>query len=331
MDRFPLGAHFVESVDETSTLRLSMLQKLSQSLVDTVRPVLRQLHTDSCCFSYTLAPPLMVLHKRLRPSNFLVLSQKSTGSLGDMLLRHLLWHAPFAQKEQVAAFVANCRDDLRSILLSALDVNELSSLRPFWDGCALLALPDAEAVTMLAALRQVARCSPARALQSVQSEDEPQSRAEDDFEPLAVGEVLRQRRADIFAAAGIKDLSVPDAITVLGKRPELTGSLSDLQDSQFGVPLGVLQDLVPVPGLAQLGAGALQQLHSAPLPSAALASSAAAAAGAAQAAATQARKAQETFKDGAAELRSLMPSRLLKSVGQVASIVRPLSSGTGAK
>merc|ERR1712100_852947 len=168
-------------------------------------------------------------------------------------------------------------------------MTELACLQPLWDGCALLALPESEAVSVLGALRQVARCSPARALQSMRSEEQPEDHAEDDFEPPVVGEVLRQRRAEVFAAAGIKELSVPDAITVLRKRPELAGSLSDLQDA----PFGALQDFMHATPLSHIGSEASQLLYATPLPTAKLASSAAAAVGAVGAAAAQAATAHE--------------------------------------
>jgi hypothetical protein len=317
IDRFPLSSHFVVTVDDAISVRLGMLDRLADALVGSVRLALRQLHTDTCCFSETFAPPFMVLVKRLRPSNFLVMAQKCLGSLGDLLLRNLLWHAPFSDREHMSTFVANCRDDLRSILLSVLDANELTPLQQLWDGCNLLALPEAEALQMLGALRHVKRCSPSHALQSVQSSSEPVDHVNgvDDFEPPVVGEVLRQRRAEVFAAAGIRELSVTDAITVLGKRPELAGNLSDLQDAAFSS----FQDLMPAPALAQLGAEALQQLNAAPIPTAAIASSAAAAAGAAHAAA-------ETARMASTQLRSHLPGRLFSSVGQVASTLRPLGA-----
>merc|ERR1711972_59865 len=323
MDRFPLAVHFVAAVDDTNTLRLGMLEKLADALVGAIRPmsVLRQLQLEAGVFSYILAPPLIVLSKRLRPSNFLVVSQRCVKNIADVLLRHLLWHAPFTDKEHMAAFIWNCQDDLSGILTSVLEVNELRCLRSLWDGCTLLALPEGDAKSVLAALRHVERCSPAHALRRVQDAQEPESQVEENFESPVVGEGLRQRRAEVFAAAGIKELSVPDAISVLGKRPELIGTLSDLQDA----PFGVLQDLLPATALAhttlQLGADALQQFH-APLPAAAVD----VATGAAQAAAAQARQAQESLRTGAAELRSMLPGSVFNTVGKVASSLRPLKA-----
>jgi len=260
LDRFSLAAHFVAAVDNANTLRLGMLEKLADSFVGAARGMLRRIDTDTCVFSFFLTEPLTVLSRRLRPSCLQAVAQRGVHGLADVLLRHLLWHAPFQSEEQVGLFVANCREDLSAALAPLLGSTDLGPLRSLWDACALLALPEERAADILASLRQVSKCS---------WTDPSCLDVADPAREAPMSEVLRCRQAEVFAAAGVEELSVADAITVLGKRRELAGSLTDLQDA----PIGVLQDLLPTQAQAtlQLGADALLQ---APLPSAAAAAAA---------------------------------------------------------
>merc|ERR1712118_463075 len=138
MDRFPLSASFHESVDDSYKLRCDMIDEVADSLVGSVSLTLHHLDSDSCFFSYSIAPPLTVLHQRLRASNFLSIARKMLPKLGAMLLNQLLWHAPFDDRQDMDAFIDNCAHDLRSILIAVPDVSELVPLSPLWDGCKLL-------------------------------------------------------------------------------------------------------------------------------------------------------------------------------------------------
>jgi len=295
-DRFSLGVHFINIVDETSTLQLEILERLADLLASAVRQILRQLTIDTNIFSYTLAPTLIVLSKRLRTSNFLIVSRRTVKSISDVLLRHLLWHSPFTGRDHIEAFTSNCRDDLCGVFTSVLDVGELSCCESLWDGCTLLALPEQEAKRVLVELKRVAKCSPTQDLRGTQDKGEPDSQVEDVFEPLVGGEVLNQRRARVFAEAGVKELPVPDAISVLRKRPELAGSLSDLEDSTFGV----IRDFLPAPSF---------------VPTAAV--------GAVAAAAEQIRPSSKLWEDVGVILPVQFISTVGQSVGQVASTFRP--------
>jgi len=262
LDQFPFAVHLVGAVDETNALRLSMLERLAGCLEESVRKVLRSLDTDSCVFSYRLAPALAVLTKRLRPSNFLGVAQQLVSRLAALLVRQLLRQAPFSHAGQLELFVANCREDLRGALASSLEAVDLRPLQPLWEGCALLALPGAEAAEVLALLRRLERCRPAAGMLrglalSGRGEAGPPSCEE------------ARQLAEALARAGVEELAALDVAAVLGKRPDLASAAADLVDS---TPLGLLQDLPAAAAQAtfHLGAGALQQLGAqAPLPVAA--------------------------------------------------------------
>lgn len=327
LDRFGLSEHFVGAVDESNALRLGMLNKLAEALLQLVRRESRRLHADACVFSFILAPPLGVLQERLRPSNFQLVARQSIVGIADFLLKGLLRRSSFASAEQRALYDANCRGDLGAVLAPLLSEADLSPLRPLWDACSLLALDDGEAAAILSALRHVAKCSPAAALRSLQERDSEGQRGQpaqppDGAEEVpVVGEVLRQRRAEVFAAAGIQELPVPDAIDVLGKRPELAGALADLQEGSLGALLERLPTAAQAQATLQLGADVLGQLQ-APLPTTTTVAAAAAAAGSVgEMAASKLRFQTLTV----AELGSFLPTRrLISGMGQVATTLRPL-------
>merc|ERR1711953_587544 len=107
--------------------------------------------------------PLRALRQRLRPTNFQIIMQRAISKLGECLANHLMQQSTFGSETQIELFVANCRDDLRTVLVevAALDDTDMAPLVRLWDGCALLSLTPIQAADSFAALRQVHRCAPA--------------------------------------------------------------------------------------------------------------------------------------------------------------------------
>lgn len=252
LDSFPFAVHFAPACDEANELRLSMLGKLAESLSEVVRKLLRKLDADSCIFSFSLAPALLSLSRRLRPSSFRDVAQRGIAKLADVLWVHLQRRGAFQDEQQLALFLANCGEDLYDALApaaAALGEAGLTPLGPLRDACGLLALPGPEAEHTLEVLQRVVQCAPSAHREHTMPED-------------VAGSVLQRKGAEVLAAAGVRELGPSEAIIVICKRPDLAASLP--QD-----PLSVLQELLPASAAQsalQLGAGALQQLHAAPLP-----------------------------------------------------------------
>jgi len=295
MDHFALGASFSESVDDSYQLRCRMIDEVADALVGSVGSTLHHLDSDSCFFSYSMAPPLTVLHQRLRALNFLDVARNMLPKLGAMLLNQLLWHAPFDDRQDMDAFIDNCAHDLRSILIAVLDVSELVELSPLWDGCKLLKMPDSEAKATLERLRMVEFCPTSYALNYTGSLDDlKKSENRDD----ATGKELQKRRAEVFAAAGIKNLSASDAIAVFKKRQELQEGTKGLEELSFEfnplAQLGAQLNVSSVGDAKQLAAGAAKEVTD---------------------------LARTISATGAAQ----KGQKLLQNLGQVAQTLRPLS------
>ncbi|CAK0823583.1 unnamed protein product [Prorocentrum cordatum] len=247
-DRFPLGEHMVSVVDEVNTMRLGMIEKTSDALADAVRKVLRRLDTESAVFSYALGPALAILSCRLRPSNFQLVATQGVGKIAETLMGELLRQAPFADDDRMGLFSSNCGGDLPAVLSVVSDPSCLRPLATLLEGCTLLGLDKARAAELISVLRQVKRCSSSRPAVLDLAEAAPSS------------DVLRQRQAEAYDAAGVADISVGDALSVLLKRPDLMGTMTvdDLEDA----PFSTLQDLLPAGAmLGGLGGGALQPLQ----------------------------------------------------------------------
>lgn len=210
MCRFLDHFTFVVVTDEAHTLRLSMLERMSFLLVELVRTASRRMQSELSVFA-VVHPLMRGLSGHLRPSNFLVVVQKFADDIAHMLFALVLRQGSFT-RDGVEAFVSNI-EDLQSVLASSLDENVevLQSLR---DVCSLVSLPHLEAAEMLSALRQISKCAPVSALRASSMDD--------------AGEVLRRRREEIFSSAGVRDISVADAIAVLGKRPEFQDGFASL-------------------------------------------------------------------------------------------------------
>jgi len=254
LDSFPLAVHLSAACDECNELRLAMLARLADALVDSARCLLRQLTMEAGIFGFTLAQPLLALSWRLRPSNFSSVSQQAVGKLVSLVWTQLQQQAPFETEQQKALFVANCGSDLEEALVpaaTALGEPAMSTaLGPLRDACTLLALEGSAAEEAAGLLQRAAHCSPA-----VLAE-------------VGGGGLLQKKEAEVLAAVGVHDLAPRDAINVLSKRPDLAASLP--QDVQLA---NSLQELLPTgaaQGALQLGAGAVKQLQGlsekAPLP-----------------------------------------------------------------
>jgi len=269
LDSFYLSEYMVAAVDELNTTRLSMIEKMSDSVLHSIRQDPRRLRSESCVFSFTLAPMLQVLSRRLRPSVLEVVMIQGVGKCASWLQRYLLKQASFADEKQVALFAANCGEDLLSALTPLMSEGDLAPLQPIKDACKLLVLPVDEATQALTDLRHIIKCAPVTALDN--QVDAPP--------PLADGTTLHRKLSEVFAAIGVKDISMEDAAAVLRKRPDQAWALAE------DGTLSALQEVLPV----QLGVSALQQLEiQAPLPSAA----------------------KDVLQSGAAELRNFFPGRL---------------------
>mmetsp|Transcript_167148 Transcript_167148/g.536865 ORF Transcript_167148/g.536865 Transcript_167148/m.536865 type:complete len:1088 (+) Transcript_167148:101-3364(+) len=202
LDGFPLAEHFSLEVDSANALRLNILAKLAEGLSDLVAKYLRRLESEACVFSFTIAPPLVALSRRLRPSSFRAVAQQAVAKLASLLTQHLRRQG-FPAESAASLFAGNCDADLRGALSAATAVlgeSGLSPLQPLWDGCALLALPSAEAEALLATLRHAERCS------------------------LSYGDSMLTEPREALVAAGVRELSAKEALEVLSKRSSLVGA-----------------------------------------------------------------------------------------------------------
>jgi len=247
LDGSPLAEYFLNSVDEANALRLSMMGKLAESMVDLVAKKLRWLDSEPSLLSFVLTAPLASLSKRLRLSNFRLVAQQTVAKLAAALSLHLQHDVFFPTESQAAIFAANCGDDLRDALSAAaavLDEAEMAPIRPIREAASLLALSKSKAEELLALLKRVELCSPSP----------PDMFSEQSMVPNVT---LERTGTDALLAVGVKELSSEEAIAVLSKRATLSGA--DAQDKRFGA----LQELLPAhaaQGALQLSVGALQQL-----------------------------------------------------------------------
>lgn len=85
----------------------------------------------------------------------------------------------------------------------------LDALRLLHDAATLLTIPKVQALEALSALEHLARCTPVGIPCG-------SSRASE------IG-VLEQRKLEVFAVIDLMEITVPDAIVILGKRPDLSG------------------------------------------------------------------------------------------------------------
>jgi len=255
LDQFSFAVHMAEAVDEVNTLRLGILDRLCSCFEEAVRKDLRSLIRESCVFSFLLAKPLAVMRKRLRNSNFRLVARQASSKLSATLLGHLLRQSPFANENEMALFVSNCRDDLKDVL-AVFEEEDLGPLQSLWDGCSVLTLTTSQATDLLVLLKRIVRCSPSGFTNSSRPD-------------LDETTTLEAQTLDALRHAGVEELSVDDVLAVLAKRPDL----ADLVDDIPSAPFSVLQDLLPLESAQstlQLGAGALQQLGmQAPMPLAA--------------------------------------------------------------
>merc|ERR1719356_1728162 len=113
LDTFPLSEHLVVTVDDANALRLSMLGKLADSLATATQKLLRRLDAESCVFSYELAPSLVSLSQRLRPTGFHTVAQQCVAKIASLLLMHLQRQTCFASDAQMELFAGNCGEDLQ--------------------------------------------------------------------------------------------------------------------------------------------------------------------------------------------------------------------------
>lgn len=226
-DGFPLGVHLVREIDEGNALRVGMRDKLVTALIDQVRGSLRLLREEPGATSAAVAVPLGLLAKRLRPSSFQSVVRPFVTKAAELLYGHLLRQPPFSSQSQAELFAANCREDLSSLLALFLAPGELEEFQPLWEGCCLLALPEAEGARTLAELRRIRRCRlSSEATAEATSEDTPAA-------------LVQRRQQELLAAAGAPSLPVADAITVLGRRPGLLAEAEELQDaSEVALLLG---------------------------------------------------------------------------------------------
>jgi len=233
LDGYSFGQYLVECVDDANALRLGMLEKLGSSVSSEVRTALRRLRVEPGVFSSLIGLPLATLSRRLRPTNFQAVSGSVLRSLSQACVENLLHSAPFVDRLQLEMFVGNCRDDLDGVLLAASLDGETEPLQLLRDSCVLLALPTVEAAGALAALRKVAKCAPSEAIHSSHNAPEATGGLLADMMSDGGAEkgapLWRQRAVEVFGALGVKELSVVDVLAVLGKRPELVGTLGDLQ------------------------------------------------------------------------------------------------------
>merc|ERR1719203_2783530 len=140
-----------------------MLARLADALLDIARRLLRQLDIEASIFGFSLAPPLLALSWRLRPSNFRSVAQQVVGKLGDLAWTYLQSQAPFETEQQMAICVANCGPDLQEALapaLLALGEAGQAPLGPLRDACALLALKGPQAEEAVDILQRIVHCSP---------------------------------------------------------------------------------------------------------------------------------------------------------------------------
>lgn len=254
MFTFTLGALLAAPVDDANALRLGILGKLSDLLESVVQGSAGRLCVETCVFSVELSEPVTALRRRLRPTNFKAVLQRVVAAVSARLFEILTRQQAFSNGSQMEIFVANCRDDLRSVLVDAcgLDEEGQAPLRPLWDGCALLALSPSEAAATFAALRQVRRCAPAGLVRAPWREA---ARAAEDSPEAAIGvsDVVLRTMEGAMQAAGVQELSVDEAALVLGRRPELAREAAGDVPELFSAGASALQDLSL--GALQLGSG----------------------------------------------------------------------------
>merc|ERR1719336_2739266 len=205
LDSFPLAEHLSAACDECNELRLAMLARLADALVDGARSVLRQVTIEAGIFGFALMQPLLALSWRLRPSNFSSVSQQAIEKLVSLIWTQLQQQAPFETEQQKAIFVSNCGSDLQEALAPAAAAlgkpAMYATLGPLQDACTLLALEGPAAAEAAELLQRAAHCSPAMLAE------------------VGGGGLLQKKEAEVLAAVGVQDLAPREAINVLSKRP----------------------------------------------------------------------------------------------------------------